>query len=176
MRFSRRGSAGLASAALALLLAGCGFHLQGRVALPELVSRVHVTGGDAQGDLVGALRRNLRTAGAQLVGAEVLQAGQRGVTLRIERDEFIERVASVSARNVPREYELTYLVRFSVLEPGAAEGNDRVRIESEELSVSRDFSFDERVVLAKSRERDLVRERLAEELAGIVLQRLASLR
>lgn len=176
MTLSHRAGAWLGGAVLGLLLAGCGFHLQGRVALPELVSSVHLTGGDAQGDLVGALRRNLRTAGAQLVGTDVLRAGQRGVILRIERDEFIERVASVSARNVPREYELTYLVRFSVIESGAEDANDRVRIEAEELSVSRDFSFDERVVLAKSRERDLVRERLAEELAGIVLQRLASLR
>lgn len=157
-------------------LGGCGFHLQGRVALPELVSRVHVTGGDPQGDLRVALRRGLRTAGAALVDAETLRAGQSGVTLRIERDEFIERVASVSARNVPREYELTYVVRFSVLQVASADEPPQARIESEEFSVSRELSFDERIVLAKSRERDLVRARLAEELAGIVLQRLASLR
>jgi LPS-assembly lipoprotein len=161
---------------MGVLLAGCGFHLQGRVALPERIASVNVTGGDPQGDLVTSLRRNLRIAGAELVDAKALEEGQPGVTLRIERDEFIERVASVSARNVPREYEMTYLVRFSVIESAAAGETARVRIESEELSVSRDFSFDERVVLAKSRERDVLRARLAEELAGIVLQRLASLR
>jgi outer membrane lipopolysaccharide assembly protein LptE/RlpB len=42
--------------------------------------------------------------------------------------------------------------------------------------VTRDFSFDERLALAKERERDQLRQTLAEEAASIVLQRLSSLR
>jgi outer membrane lipopolysaccharide assembly protein LptE/RlpB len=90
--------------------------------------------------------------------------------LSIERDELIERVASVSARNVPREYELTYIVRFSV------RLGDEQRVQAEDVRVSRDFSFDERIALAKDREREQLRAALAEEAAVIVLQRLASLR
>jgi outer membrane lipopolysaccharide assembly protein LptE/RlpB len=109
------------------------------------------------------MRRSLMASGASL-------DPDAATVLSIERDEFLERVVSVSARNVPREYELTYLVRFSL-----RVGNES-RVRSEELTVSRDFSFDEKIALAKDREREQLRATLAEEAAGIVLQRLASLR
>ena len=48
-------------------------------------------------------------------------------------------------------------------------------VEAEEVTATRDFSFDERLALAKSREREQLRETLARELAGVVLQRVASL-
>lgn len=162
-----RGLARTAAMALAivagLMLAGCGFQLQGRVPLAADLQRVSVQAVDGQSDFLRAMRRNLMASGASL------DAGASTV-LSIERDEFLERVASVSARNVPREYELTYLVRFSL-----RVGNDS-RVRNEEVAVSRDFSFDEKIALAKDREREQLRASLAEEAAGIVLQRLASLR
>jgi outer membrane lipopolysaccharide assembly protein LptE/RlpB len=82
---------------------------------------------------------------------------------------MLERVASVSARNQPREYELTYVVRYSVVRGGIS------LVDSEEVTATRDFGFDERLALAKSREREQLRETLARELAGVVLQRIASL-
>jgi outer membrane lipopolysaccharide assembly protein LptE/RlpB len=106
---------------------------------------------------VRAIRRNLRGAGVTLDGAAP-------AVLAIERDELLERVASVSARNVPREYELTYVVRFSF------KVGDESRLQGEEVAVSRDFSFDERAALAKDREREQLRMTLAEEAAVIVLQ------
>lgn len=156
----------LVAAVIALLLsltAGCGFRLQGQVPLSGNLRVIDVQAIDGQSDFVRAIRRNLRGAGV------TLDAGAPAV-LAIERDELIERVASVSARNVPREYELTYLVRFSL------KVGDEQRVQGEEVAVSRDFSFDERVALAKDREREQLRMTLAEEAAVVVLQRLASLR
>lgn len=157
-------------AVVALLLAylsGCGFQLQGRVPLSPVVAVVFIDTADTQSDFVQALRRGLRQGGARLA----LSASEPGATvLRVERDEFVERVASISSRNIPREFEVTYLVRFSFDRDGVR------RIESEELAASRDFSFDERAALAKLREREGLREQLAADLAGRVLQRLASLR
>jgi outer membrane lipopolysaccharide assembly protein LptE/RlpB len=43
------------------------------------------------------------------------------------------------------------------------------------VSLSRDFSFDERVLLAKEREEAILREALASDLVGIVMRRLSSL-
>ncbi|MCE2873679.1 MAG: LPS assembly lipoprotein LptE, partial [Xanthomonadales bacterium] len=90
--------------------------------------------------------------------------------LRIERDEFLERVAALSARNVPREYEYTYVVQWSLESAGVR------RVETSELTASRNLTFDERRVLAKQREREQLREALAEELVGVVLQRISGLR
>ena len=107
-------------------------------------------------------------AGAALVTDDAAASG--AAVLRIERDELLERVASVSARNIPREYELTQVVRFS-LDAGGTR-----RISSAEVSASRSLTFDERRALAKEREREQLRESLAEEVAGVVLQRVAGLR
>ncbi len=160
----RRSASRAALVVLALLLTGgCGFALQGRVPLTPDLQSLAVRGIDAQSDFLRAMRRNLQGSGARLDEASA-------TVLSVERDELLERVASVSARNVPREYELTYVVRFSV------RVGSQLRIEGEEITVSRDFSFDERIALAKDREREQLRATLAEEAAGIVLQRLASLR
>jgi LPS-assembly lipoprotein len=147
---------------LLLAAGGCGFRLQGTTSLPPVLVSMRVQADDSQTDFAQALESELRRAG--------VSAAEGGAVLRIERDELLERVASVSARNVPREYELTYVVRYSLSLQG------QTRIEAEEVSVSRDFSFDETAALAKDRERDLLREALARELAGVVLARLSSVR
>jgi len=150
-------------ALVAVLVAGCGFHLQGTVPIVGDLQHLTLQVTDRQSDFINAMQRNLRSAGVQVgPGSETVPV--------IERDELLERVASVSARNLPREYELTYSVTFSVKFRG------ELRVASEQVSVTRDFSFDERLALAKEREREQLRATLAEEAAGIVLQRLASLR
>jgi len=150
-----------------LMLSGCGFHLQAQTTLSPRMRLIYVEANDTQSDFFQALRRALRLAGAQLAtGKDELGA----VIIHIERDEMLERIASVSARNVPREYELAYLLRYSV------DTAKNTLIPSEEVSVIRDFSFDERIVLAKEREREILQQTLAQELASVVLQRLVSVR
>ena len=157
--------------ALSVLLGGCGFVLQGRTPLPAVVATVQLEADDDRTPFAQALLRRLDLAGAKRVPRDAASGVAPGVaTLRIERDEVLERVASVSARNIPREYELTQVVRFS-LDAGGTR-----RISSAEVSASRSLSFDERRALAKERERDQLREALADEVAGIVLQRVAGLR
>ena len=150
--------------ALCAGLASCGFQLQSRLVLPESIAVLAIDTEDRQSPFAQSLSEELRGAGARIDGS-----GRGVLRLRIERDELLERVASVSARNQPREYELTYVVRYSVLRDGV------YLVEAEEVTATRDFSFDERLALAKSREREQLRKTLARELAGVVLQRIASL-
>ncbi|MFO1427924.1 MAG: LPS assembly lipoprotein LptE [Steroidobacteraceae bacterium] len=149
----------------AVLLAGCGFHLQGRVPLSRALSVTYIDTEDAQSDFVQDLRRSLLGSGASLA----TRRDEATAILHVERDELVQRVLSVSANNLPREYELAYVVRFAV------ESGGRTVLPSEELSVTRDLSFDERTLLAKERERDQLREALARDLAGVVMRRLSSL-
>lgn len=159
-------------------LGGCGFALQGSTPLPAVVATVQLDAADDRTPFAQALRRRLAASGAMLAPRGATVSGASGATaaapgvavLRIERDEVLERVASVSARNIPREYELTQVVRFS-LDAGGTR-----RISSAEVSASRSLTFDERRALAKEREREQLRETLADEVAGVVLQRVAGLR
>jgi len=180
----RRAVAPALLVACAVLVGGCGFRLQGSTPLPAVVATVQLDAADDRTPFAQALRRRLGASGATLAprgaggagtaagaGAGAGGVGTAGVAvLRIERDEVLERVASVSARNIPREYELTQVVRFS-LDAGGTR-----RISSAEVSASRSLTFDERRALAKEREREQLREALADEVAGIVLQRVAGLR
>jgi LPS-assembly lipoprotein len=153
---------GLVCAAAAL---ACGFRLQGRTPLPQVLANVYLQTEDAQSDFVASLRRSLLASGAHVV-RDVQHAS---AVIRILEDEATRRVLSVSASNVPREYEITYSVRYEVV------AQDRELLPVQELAGSRAFSFDERILLAKEHEEDILREALASDLAGAVMRRLATL-
>lgn len=149
------------------LLAGlgvtsCGFHLQGRQPLPPDLQRVCLVAADRQSDFVDALRRSLQASGATIVADEKAAS----MVLRIDKDELAQKVLAVSSGNLPREYELTYRVRVR------ADSGERVLLEQQDLELSRNFTFDEREVLAKEHEREQLRGELARELAATFLRRL----
>jgi LPS-assembly lipoprotein len=95
--------------------------------------------------------------------------GSSGAVISVHKDELTERILSVSARNIPTEYELTYKVRFSVTTGG------RKLIDDEEISATRDISFDEAQLLAKEREQEILSEALGRDLVALVMRRLAAL-
>ena len=85
-------------------------------------------------------------------------------------DPYTQRVLSVSATNIPTEYELVYTVTFSV------RGADKVLIAPQTISQTRDYSFEEQIVLAKQHEADVLRAQMARDLAAIAMRRLTSLK
>jgi LPS-assembly lipoprotein len=89
--------------------------------------------------------------------------------LDITSDETGQRVLSVSARNIPREYEVYYAVTFSL-----RVGSENL-ITDESLVVTRAYTYDETQVLAKAAEEEILRRALAEDLARRVMQRIQAL-
>ncbi|MDQ2640690.1 MAG: LPS assembly lipoprotein LptE [Pseudomonadota bacterium] len=146
-------------------LAGCGFQLQGRQHLSPRLATVQVEAADRHSDFTRALRRSLTASGAKLVDS----AGADGATVRIVRDRVVENVLSVDARNIPTDYELTYEVEVEVRAGG------KELMAAEPFLLSRIYSYDERRQQPKQRERDVLREALARDMASVVLRRLASL-
>ena len=153
----------LALAAL-LALAACGFHLQGRTALPRELASVRIDAGDRQSDFYSALRTALERSGAQLDA----DAGDTA-TIRVLTDTSGERVLTVSAQNRPTAFVLSYTVKVAV------EYQGRELLAPEEHTLTREYSFDESQMLAKNRERDSLRQALAEDLVTLVMHRLAAL-
>jgi LPS-assembly lipoprotein len=147
------------------LLSGCGFHLQGRQPLPPDFAYTYIDTQDEQTDFVQDLRKALIAAKVNVIPTR----GSSGATIAVHDDELTERILSVSARNIPTEYELTYTVSFSVI------SGDKTLIDKEEISATRDISFNEAQLLAKEREQEILREALARDLVALVMRRLASL-
>jgi LPS-assembly lipoprotein len=150
---------------LVVALAGCGFHLQGRQPMPEAFAYTFIDTQDEQTDFVQDLRKALIASGAKVIRTQ----GSSGATVSVHDDELTEKILSVSARNIPTEYELTYRVKFSVT------ANGKTLIDNEEISATRDLSFEESQLLAKEREQEILREALARDLVALVMRRLASL-
>jgi len=148
------------------LLAGCGFHLQGTAdPLPEDLGRVYVSARDDLSPFAVELRRALERNGAGLAPS----AGEADAVIRVRIDRSSRRVLAVSARNTPTEFEIQYVVEYSV-DRGGEEA-----VPAQRLELTRNFSFDESQLLAKGHEEDVLREAMARDLADLVLRRLASL-
>ena len=154
-----------ASILLGLLVAGCGFHLQGAGSLPPTMARTYVDTERPYTEFLVTLTDVLKQR-----GAEVLTVPADGAAvLDITSDETGQRVLSVSARNIPREYEVFYAVTFS-LRVGT-----QTLITDESLVVTRAYTYDETQVLAKAAEEQILRRALAEDLARRVMQRIQAL-
>jgi len=156
---------GACLALLLALLAGCGFHLQGRAKLPVVVKTPFLEAPDRQTDFVQALRHALLSNGAR----PAPEREDASAVISILRDTVTRRVISVSATNQPNEYEVTYTVSVAVASP------TRQLLAPQELSEVRTFSFSEPLLLAKGHEEDTLRIDMARDLADRVMRLLASL-
>lgn len=148
-----------------VVLAACGFHLQGHTPLPDVVRLPYVQTSDRQSEFVISLQRAMISSGAHPVEVK----SRASVVVAILKDDVVRRTLSVSAQNQPDEYELTYNVRFSVT------AGDRELLPPTDISNVRSFAFSEQLLLAKNHEEMILRQDMAHDLADMVMRRLASL-
>lgn len=152
--------------AVTLLLAGCGFQFRGTPEFPPQMAVIHIAAADRYSpfyrELVTVLRRSDVTLTADPTGARTI--------VRILMDDTGRRLLSVTARNVPAEYEVYYRVRFSVDVDGVEE------VPVEQLALARDFAFDSTQVLGKAGEEENIRRAIATDMVGLVVRRMAAVR
>lgn len=142
--------------------AACGFHLRGQIEMPEQMHHTYI-----QGDGGNVLMRNLRfaltTAGVNVVD-EVEEAS---AILHIIAAKHQRRVLSVSGRAIAREFELSFTVTLKVLtKPG------KKLLPEQNLTVVRDYRFDQDDVLGKSGEEGLIREEMERDIVQLIVRRL----
>jgi LPS-assembly lipoprotein len=147
------------------LLAGCGFQLVGTGRLPAAMQTTYLDSSEPRSEFYSSLSEALRERGLVLVDSR----GDAGARLIISEDSAGQRVLSVTARNIPREYEVFYSVTF------ALEAEGEPLIQPEALVARRNYTYDETEVLGKEREESLLRRALAEDLARQVVRRIEAL-
>lgn len=149
-----------------LLAAGCGFQFRGTPELPPEMAVIHVQAADRYSpfyrELVTVLRRSDVTVTDDPAKARTV--------IRVLTDDTGRRLLSVTARNVPAEFEVYYRVRFAV----DVDGVEAVPLE--QLVLTRDFAFDETAVLGKAGEEEIIRQAVASDLVGLVIRRLTAVR
>ena len=147
-------------------LSACGFRLAGSEPLPAVIARTYLSLKDPYTDFSREFEHTLKTSGA------TVQATREGATATIDvsKDLVEQRTLAVSAQNIPSEYELTYTVTFSV------HGKDKELLAPQTISLSKDYSFDVTLQLAKEHEADILRQQMARDLVAITMHRLTSLK
>lgn len=148
---------------LGLLLAGCGFQLQGALNLPPEMAQTHLVADDTYTEFYRELQRELLHNSVELTDTP----GDAGAILTIRGDETGQRVLSVSARNVPREFEIFYAISYDMQVDGTVVSS------ATDLTLTRDYTWDETRVLGKAEEQAFIRKELVERLVRQVLTRLS---
>ena len=147
------------------LLAGCGFHLQGALTTPAAMQRTYIEAIERNSLFHRELQAQLRAAGVQLVELPT----DATAILTISIDETDQRVLSVSTRNVPTEFEVYYTVEYGLI------SGEESLLAPQYLTLTRDYTYDETLVLGKAREEALMRDAIVQDLVRIVLKQLSSL-
>lgn len=129
------------------------------------MQRTYIATSDRHSLFYRELYAALEMSGVTLVDG----SAEATATFEISFDETDQRVLSVSARNVPTEYEVYYTVEYGLV---AANNN---LLEFQTLTLTRDYTYDSTLVLGKGREEELLREAIVDDLVRIVLKQISTL-
>lgn len=152
-----------ALSALAVAVGGCGFALRGSDTLPASLQYTYIESGRDTRSLVRELERQFVAAGAQLAPSKE----DASAVLRIVDNDTGQRVLSVTTTGGPEEFEVYHIVRFEVAVDG------RQIFGPQELTLTRDYTFDKNDVLGKRHEYDNLSAALRKDMANLMLRRLS---
>lgn len=160
---------GLARAALAgaviVSLGGCGFQLRGPVQLPFKTLYVQVPDSSPFG---AELKRTIRASGSTKV---VDRADQGEAILVIANEIRDKQILSLGGGGRVREFALRYRIVFRV-----HDGKAKEYIPLNELTLKRDFSFNDSQVLAKDAEEALLYKDMQSDAVQQLVRRLQAAR
>ena len=154
---------------LVLALAGCGFHLRNKLALPEDTPPVQVVSTTPFSELATILERNLRNAGALVVTREQVQAepGMAVARLDIVSERWGDLPIAIDDQGRAQEFSLRYATIFAFR---LADGTELVPQQAVELS--RDYVSPPEDATGTSTEREILADELRREMAASILRRI----
>lgn len=137
---------------LGSLISSCGFHLRGNQDLSSVLPEVQIQGISIHSDLGRELKRSLSNA-------KVTVVDESDVLLSITNDSFSKRVLSLDNAGRANQYELSYLLSFSLIKKVTSEESEKQEkqpvidlIPAQNITVKREYLFDANLVLEKSDE------------------------
>lgn len=151
------------------LLVSCGFHLRGLVELSPEITPIFMEQEGAD----NALNRELRTLLSASGKNNLTQTkSEARAVLRIVSTNRKQRVVAVDDRGRARQYELSYIVRYSVSGKNIPQvGNDNINV----LHLKRELIFDPDRVLAIGHEIDTLYNVMRKDSVRLILQHLQAL-
>ena len=151
----------LALLLVAASLAGCGFHLHGMTPLSPALHEMYIEG--ATPTLSRELRLDLQASGVNVVP----HPSKQSATLKIIRQTQERRALVVGTNAQVQEYELVYVLDFSVLGPG-----DAVWLRPQHIVLRRSYLYNPADVLGISSEEETLTGEMQRDLAQMVVSKL----
>lgn len=149
--------------AAALLLSGCGFHLRGKIALPEDLGPVRVETSTAYSELTTLLERGLQAAGA----TPAPEDAEDVATLHILSERWGDLPIAIDQFGRAQEYSLRYAVVFAFRR---ADGS--ALVPQQVVEMSRDYVSPPTDATGTSTEREILADELRREMATSILRRI----
>jgi len=137
--------------------------MQGSFTHPAGMERTYIQAPDSFSLFYRALRSELQAAGVNIV--ESME--EATAVFVIYHDNTDQRVLSVSARNVPTEYEVYYTIQYGL------QSGEETLLEVQDMTITRDYTYDATLVLGKAKEEELMRNAIVEDLVRIVLKQIS---
>ena len=131
--------------------------------MPDGMQRTYIEASDRYTLFYRRLSSELARAGVEVVDSPA----EASAVFSIYADDTGQRVLSVSARNVPTEYEVFYTIRY-----GVVSGGD-VLIETRDVTRTQDYIYDTTIVLGKAREEERIRAALVDDLIRFIMRQLS---
>jgi LPS-assembly lipoprotein len=145
-------------------LTACGFHLRGSIELPAEARQVAVDDGESATEIATALKIHLRRNGVK----PLKDIEKAKVVIKIRKESFQRRVLTVSSAGQVQEFELTYVVNYSINN----KDNKDASLTNQELTLRRDLRFDANAVLGKTTEEARLKQDMLDSAAQQILRRL----
>jgi outer membrane lipopolysaccharide assembly protein LptE/RlpB len=148
-------------------LAACGFHLRGSGAEFAGIEGGRIFLNQARAPTVSAqVRSQLDLAGAKLTAT----ASEAEYRVLISNERLLREVLSVSPQTgKAEEYQLLLRVFLSV-----STSAGETLVDQQQISLSRDFTYDADAALGKYSEEELLRQEMTREAADQILRRLGA--
>jgi LPS-assembly lipoprotein len=145
----------------ALLLSACGYHLRGQSAIP--FETLYLDAANPNTPLVKDLRRNLEASRVKLVDT----ADQATVVLNIVSEISEQQILSLGGDGRVNEYRLFYRVSLR-----AYDHQQQDWIPAEDISLRRDYTYDDSKLLAKDAEEAVLYQSMRSDMLQQILRRL----
>jgi len=152
-------------AGLAVLSAGCGFHLRGSAALPPAMAVTYIKSDQPFSTLVDDFAAALKIHDVRVTQ----ERSEATAVLNILENKVKTGVLSVNTAGKVVEYEIIQTIRISVVTAG-----NETLVPEQTVSMNRDYIFSSTDVLGSRREDKVVRANLQSNVVNLAMLRITA--
>lgn len=150
---------------ISCLLVGCGFHLRGMIDMPQWVNHVAIIIETGHRDLESLLRVQFESYHIQL--DENIHQAQYWLVIEQDREE--QHITSVSSSTTPRQYQITYSVRYKF-----QKANGQEIIPSSLIVLTRQITINSDRILGSNDEENKLKKEMRRDAAIQIIERISA--